>query len=268
MSNLNVINASVVNVEAYEVNSASSASEANVVQSRLVYYVSRFKARKGGQVRLGEYGGVNESGELKALATLHLKYAFLSGLPAAMVTAKGTHWSMDRTEDAGFMSIQVNFSPAQMMQLEKQMTEEVKGIWSNPPKDANMKSELRGYQIHVVLKAGAMARVQMENNDYKEGKENLILDPSEVESVEVVTAESEVYARRGHQVSFDAYVETFYKSAENNVAQTPEQVKALLGRLQADASAGKNVKNRYRRGNKAAEAGAAETKVTTTEEMG
>ena len=263
---INVINASNIEVQAQEVKGSQEPKA--MVQSRLVYYVSRFKARKGGQVRLGEYGAVNDLGEVKALATLHLKYAFLSGLPAAMVTSKGTHWSMDRTEDAGFMSIQVNFSPAQMMQLEKQLTEEIKGLWSNPPKDANMKSELRGYQIHVTLKSGAMARIQMENNDYKEGKENLILDPSEVESVEVVTAESEVYARRGHQVGFDAYVETFFKSAEDNIAQTPEQVKALLGRLHADASAGKNVKNRYCRGNKAAEAGAAETKVTTTEEMG
>lgn len=263
------INQAAINLEAQEVKGTQEPK--GIVLTRLVYYVSRFKARKGGQVRLGEYGSVNDSGEVKALATLHLKYAFLSGLPAAMVTAKGTHWSIDRSEDAGFMSIQVNFSPAQMMQLEKQLTEEVKTLWSNPPKDSNLKSELRGYQIHVVLKAGAMARIQMENNDYKEGKENLILDPSEVESVEVVTAESEVYARRGHQVGFDAYVETFFKSAEDNIAQTPEQVKALLDRLHADASAGKNVKNRYRRGAQAAKAGsseATETKVTTTEEMG
>lgn len=265
MSNLNASN-STVEVIAQEVK-GTQESEVKV-QSRLVYYVSRFKTRKGGQIRLGEYGSVNDSGEVKALATLHIKYAFISGLPAAMVTPKGTHWSMDRTEDAGFLSIQVNFSPAQMMQLEKQLTEEVKNLWSNPPKDGNFKSELRGYQIHVVLKTGAMARIQIENNDYKEGKENLILDPSEVKSVEIVTAESEVYARPGDQVALDAYIETFFKSATNNIAQTPEQVKALLSRRHAEASAGKNVKNRYCRGNKAAEASAAETKVTTTEQMG
>lgn len=260
----NQSSASTVTVESTEI----KAEPKTMVQSRLVFYVSRFKARKGGQVRLGEYGAVNDLGEVKALATLHLKFGFLSGLPAAMVTSKGTHWSMDRTEDAGFMSIQVNFSPAQLQGLEKQLTEEIKGIWSNPPKDANFKSELRGYQIHVILKAGAMARIELENNDYKQGKENLILDPSEIEAVEIVTADSEHYARRGHQVEFDAFVETFFKPADENVAKSKEDVKALLSRLHEDASAGKNVKNRYRRGNKAAEAAQAETKVTTTEEMG
>ncbi len=255
-------------------NNQSSASTVEstepktMVQSRLVFYVSRYKSTKQGQIRLGEYGGMGDDGVVKALATLHMKHSFLSGMPAAFVTPAGTHWSIDRTDDAGFMSLQLNFSPAQLQGLEKQLTEEIKGIWSNPPKDANFKSELRGYQIHVILKAGAMARIQLENNDYKQGKENLILDPSEIEAVEIVTAESEYYARRGHQVEFDAFVETFFKPADENVAKTKEDVKALLSRLHKDADEGKNVKNRYRRGNKAAQAGANEaTKVTTSEEM-
>lgn len=255
------------------VSSNASSSTVNVevvksaqvnAQSRLVFYVSRFKSTKGGQIRLGEYGGMDANGVVKALATLHLKYGFVSGMPAAFVTPTGTFWSMDRKEDAGFMNLQVNFSPAQMQGLEKQLTEEIKSSWSNPPKDANFKSELRGYQIHVTLKPGAMARIQLENNDYKQGKENITLDPSEVESIQIVTGESEFYARRGHQVEFDAFVETFFAKAEDNVAKTTEEVKALLGRLHADASEGKGVKNRYRRGNKAAEAVA---KVTSTEEM-
>lgn len=267
MANLNVINASV-EVQAQEVKGSQEPKA--MVQSRLVYYVSRLKeTRKGVQIRLGEYVRKGDDmTDIKALATLHMKHKFLSGMPAAFVTANGTFWSTDRKEKDQFIGIQLNFTDAQMLTIEKQLTEGIKAEWMNPPKKDSGVSDLRGYQLHVNLKPGAMARIQMENNDVKMGKENLILEPSEVESITVVTADNDNYAHRGHQVQFDAFVETFFNSAEENTAKTPEQVKALLSRLHADAKEGRNVKNRYRRGNKAMEASQAETKVTTTEEMG
>jgi hypothetical protein len=219
---------------------------------RLVYYISRYKSRKGGQLRLGEYGGMSETGYVKSFATYNVKFQFLSGLFAAYENSKGEKfWSRDRAEGAEevFFGVTINFSDSQVRLLHSQI-EELKEKMSKPPKNEQGRSELKGFQLQVELTPKAMGNLTLAMNDGKGRKagntfltEEFSIPPSGVKKVSIVTQEEDNYFRGGAQVSLDDFVQARCKAEHSQAPKGPEATKAFLDKLHAQAKEGKTSKN-------------------------
>lgn len=257
----------MVNVNTAAEQTQQTQNELQVTNPVLVYYISRSRDRskvgKGIQLRLGEYGGMNDMGEVKALATLHTKYAFLSGMPAAYKSETGnTFWTnKEGRNDDTFFSVQVNFSAVQMQEIESKI-EEVGETLSKPPKNEQGRSQLRGYQLQVTLTPGAMARFNIVDDNFKVDKEEVIIDPSEVVSVKVVTFQEDGYLRSGHQIGVTQYFEVRCKAQHVQAPKTTEETREFLASLHKDPESKARKDRRNGRSKKAAKEGAA-TEVKT-----
>lgn len=259
-SNYNYNSNSILDVEVVEVSAPTS---------KLVYYISRVREKKAGlQMRLGETRFEEATGEIKALATLHFKHGFVSGMPAAFVDGDGnTYWTVNRKGEKMFFSILINIPDVLIEKLEKELKQDDKLMerLKNPPKNQNMVSDLRGYQLHITLHPDAMARFNVIDDDFKTGGEQLSVDPSEIKALEIVTKDQEAFLRKGVQISMGAFFQVRCEAENNAVPKTEEETRYYLESLH---KSGKVTKDRRKGRNKAAqEAAESGSGSTTTIEM-
>lgn len=234
---------------------------------KLVYYISRVREKKAGlQMRLGETRFEEATGDIKALATMHFKYSFVSGMPAAFVDGEGnTYWTVNRKGKNMFFSILVNLPEVMSEKLETELKQDEKLLekFMNPPKNQKMISDLRGYQLHISLQPEAMARFNVVDDDYKTGAEQLSVDPSEVISIDIVTKDQEAFLRKGVQISMDAYFQVRCEAEKNAVPKTAEETREYLESLHKSGRVTKDRrKGRNKGAQEAAESGASGTSTT------
>lgn len=235
---------------------------------KLVYYISRFREKKGGQLRLGETRFEEATGEIRALATMHFKHSFINGMPAAFVDENGdTYWTVNRKGKNMFFSILVNLPEVMIEKFKEgfQKDEKLLEKFMNPPKNQKMISDLRGYQLHISLQPEAMARFNVVDDDYKTGAEQLSIDPSEVLGIEIVTKDQEAFLRKGVQISMGAYFRVRCEAEKKSVPKTAEETAEYLESLH---KSGRVTKDRRKGRNKGAqEAAQSGSGSTTTIEM-
>lgn len=255
----------VINTQANQVNAQTTQTETET----LMFYISRGRLVKGKyQLRLGEYGGLTDAGVVKALATAHLGWGFISGMFNTYRDDEGNLYrSVERNEEdkelsSTFFSAQINLAPGHVSALEGQLSEEIKEIFGKPPKDEKGNSALKGYQLQVDLVKGAMARIQMERDDKKDKRMVIILDPSEVEAVKIVSSSEESYIRGGHRVPLKNVMATLLQGSKARKEETLEGTKALMKEMHSDPE-GKYTKDKRKRtrGSDAANSGSAAAKV-------
>jgi hypothetical protein len=198
----------------------------------MLFYISRVKLNKEGnvhQIRCGEYVGKGD-GEIKALATVHFQHEFLSGIPSYYLIGEGVYKTPDSKPGEAKNNWTINFTSSLMEKLMKQVNSHKEGL-AKPPKDENGKSLLKGYQLIIWFKEDAVLSFKPEDKGFGGSSskwEKWTIDPSEVESIELVTSSSNEWISTGTRV----LVETAYESlglipVAGNTVTTLEGLKAL-----------------------------------------
>lgn len=201
--------------------------------AKFIYQVSKFNVSKQ-QLRLKErYNSARDC--VTATATLHLGVnTFLSGMFYAFQDNEGDiSFSFNKSEDVqAKVDTDINFKPEQLTDLLAQLTELGTTI-SKPPTNDDGVSELRGFQLHVVLNDDELSYYQTTDSKYGD-KLVYKIQAHQVKSVKLVTASDEAYieAPGARKIDINLAMKALYKPTQKCEefikVTTVEEAKAQL----------------------------------------
>lgn len=212
----------------------------------VIFQVSRFiQKSRGGypQLRLKERFS-KETDKVTANATLHLledATSWLKGLHFAIVEDDGeVYYSFDNEDKDLRIHRQFNFKSHHLTGLRQQISD-LGDILTNPPKDDEGVSELRGYQLHIAIKSGCDVKYTMvepkSERDRKWGdKLELSVSPADIVSVKLVQHGEEEYVEApGDYMQHSLMTQSLYtkRSTSQPKPTTVDEAKSVIATLRA-----------------------------------
>ena len=246
--------------------------------AKIIYQVVRYrKSNRSNLLTLNEsYNSFKDAVTKKSW--LELDHGFSSGLIYALEDGGKLRYFFELDKEVlgegGVLLSNLNFSQAHMDKLQDQI-DLCGDILTRPPMDEDGVSQLKGYQLHVIIKDGEEMRI-----DQKDNQTCIFLEPNQIEDVILVTKGEVAYApgksnKGGHHVSMSMLMDAVFtppsETEEPKVESALDLRKALtkknVKRSEARKKRQRNKeKEKAKAKARAAEAKAAEAKARAEEE--
>jgi len=223
--------------------------------SKFIFQVSKFNASKNRLFLKQRYNKAKDA--VTSLATLYMDAnTYVSGMHYAYIDDDGdTSYSFDKKDEVSVkVDVTINFNPEQLETVKYQLAQ-AGSILTNPPQDDNGVSELRGWQLHVVIKPNEEITYIKEREEQWGDKLIYKVQPYQVKEVKLVTASEEAYieAPGASKIDLNMAMQALYSTREKvEVAVKPttiDEAKSVLLDFSKAKSRGER-RRQKREGNK------------------